>query len=255
MTTLVDGLASRMRCNVSRPSAPGITMSSSTRSGVVALHFVQRLPAPLEAVDHAIGIQLQNRLQIPQHARFIIHHKDVASAHCSSAKRLGVRIQQNQEGELAARFQARSRPRSFRRADCTRRRAMASPRPYPSARVPCGSQAEVFVEDLLLEFGRNAGTGVGHRNAAAVGGVDPLLAALDLRAALHSAPLPEIGFHMQPYRPRRRRVLHGIVEQVGDHVLNFVVIEGERLQLVSWAGSRRRWPCPGSAAPRLPRSH
>ena len=54
---------------------------------MVALHLIERFYA-IGGCRNPIGFQLQYRLEIPQHAGFVVHHKDVASAHCSSATRV-----------------------------------------------------------------------------------------------------------------------------------------------------------------------
>ncbi len=88
MTTLVEGL--RFANALQRLQAVGARHHhvEQHQVGSVALHFLDGFQT-VRGGGHTIGIQLQHRLEIPQHARFIVHHKNVASAHCSSAKRSG----------------------------------------------------------------------------------------------------------------------------------------------------------------------
>ena len=76
----------------------------------------------------AIGIQLQNCLEIAQHTRFVVHHENVASAHCSSATRFWVGFSNTRKENLLPAPGSLS-TQIFPPADCTRRRAMARPSP------------------------------------------------------------------------------------------------------------------------------
>ena len=102
-------------------------MSSRTRSGLLALHLFQRLDA-IGGGRNPIGVQLQYRLEILQHARFIVHHKDVASAHCSSATRLAGGFSNTRKENLLP-LPGSLSTQILPPAACTSRRAMASPRP------------------------------------------------------------------------------------------------------------------------------
>ncbi len=95
--------------------------------GSFALHLLDGFQA-VGGGRYPIRIQLQNSLEIPQHTRFIVHHKNVASAHCSSATRLGEGFSNTRKENLLP-VPGSLSTQIFPPADCTRRRAMARPSP------------------------------------------------------------------------------------------------------------------------------
>src|SRR5208283_4260006 len=104
--------------------------------GIDALYLFHGLHA-IGSSGYPIRFQLQHSLEILQHAWLVVHHKDVASAHYSSATRLGEGFSKTKNENLLPDPGSLS-TQILPPVACTRRRAMASPRPYPSARVPSG---------------------------------------------------------------------------------------------------------------------
>ena len=183
---------------------------------------------------HFVVVDLQQRPDIAEHGRFVIHQKNLGGlAHrffpLPAGFGEGLKGMRNENlqpapGSLSTQI--------FPPMPCTRRRTIAKPSPMPSW-LSVARQAEEIIEDFLMKLRRNSRTCIGHADLHGIGLRSILPAPLTRRGRLgRRTAFPHVGFGVQPNRPALRNKLERVLQQIRDHPLQLRRIEGKHRQLV-----------------------
>src|ERR1035437_6081874 len=91
--------------------------------------------------------------------------------------------------------------------------------------------AHKVLEDLLMMFGGNSRTGIRNGNLDAIGRLHAFAAAVQSLQFLGRTPLPEVKFRAQVHMAARGRVFQRVIQQIGNRLLHFLIVEFENRQV------------------------